>query len=191
MEELRDMAGLHVDTGAVLVDERGKMFEVLETERSFTRLGIVRVYETKFRSRTHGTQKRYYRYGESRYVRPRFCFGTLMPSDKLEQRKKDWQQMKRQDLRSALWVHQSIEADAEKKIAMIRIDEELEKLGMQSKMLLQVHDELIFEGPKSELDELRALVKRIRTESSRASLPPPSYPPGMSPSERSAMQRYK
>ena len=28
-------------------------------------------------------------------------------------------------------------------------------------MLLQVHDELIFEGPRSELEELRALVKEI------------------------------
>jgi DNA polymerase-1 len=47
------------------------------------------------------------------------------------------------------------------KIAMIRIDDELAQQGFETRMLLQVHDELIFEGPKSELDELRALVLRI------------------------------
>jgi DNA polymerase-1 len=38
------------------------------------------------------------------------------------------------------------------KIAMNRIDAELRERGFRSKMLLQVHDELIFEGPASELD---------------------------------------
>ena len=47
------------------------------------------------------------------------------------------------------------------KIAMIRIDDELEKAGFESKMLLQVHDELIFEGPQAELDRLRELVLRL------------------------------
>ncbi len=45
------------------------------------------------------------------------------------------------------------------KIAMIRIDEDLLAKKMKSRMLLQVHDELLFEGPKSELRELAALVK--------------------------------
>jgi DNA polymerase-1 len=43
------------------------------------------------------------------------------------------------------------------KVAMIRIDEKL--ASMQAKMLLQVHDELIFEAPPNEVDEVRALVK--------------------------------
>ena len=43
------------------------------------------------------------------------------------------------------------------KLAMIRIDEKLR--GMQAKMLLQVHDELVFEGPPEELDALRSMVK--------------------------------
>jgi len=43
------------------------------------------------------------------------------------------------------------------KLAMIRIDKKLE--GMQSKMLLQVHDELVFEVPEDELDEVRSMVK--------------------------------
>ncbi len=48
------------------------------------------------------------------------------------------------------------------KVAMIRIDEKLraEKLrGMQTKMLLQVHDELVFEAPPDEVDRVRALAK--------------------------------
>jgi DNA polymerase-1 len=44
------------------------------------------------------------------------------------------------------------------KIAMIQVQERLEKSGLRSKMLLQVHDELLFEAPESELADLRALV---------------------------------
>ncbi len=44
------------------------------------------------------------------------------------------------------------------KIAMIAIDKEMRKRGMQSMMLLQVHDELVFEVPGNELDELKDVV---------------------------------
>jgi len=47
------------------------------------------------------------------------------------------------------------------KIAMNRIDAEMRERGLRSKMLLQVHDELIFEGPASELDTLREMVLRV------------------------------
>jgi DNA polymerase-1 len=43
------------------------------------------------------------------------------------------------------------------KLAMIRIDEKLQ--GMQSKMVLQVHDELIFEAPPDEVEAVRAMAK--------------------------------
>jgi DNA polymerase-1 len=43
------------------------------------------------------------------------------------------------------------------KLAMIRIYRKLQ--GMQAKMLLQVHDELIFEAPPNEVDTLKKLVK--------------------------------
>jgi len=43
------------------------------------------------------------------------------------------------------------------KLAMIRIDEKLS--AMQSKMVLQVHDELIFEAPPEEVEAVRALAK--------------------------------
>jgi DNA polymerase-1 len=45
------------------------------------------------------------------------------------------------------------------KLAMIQIDEELRKRKLTSRMLLQVHDELLFEVPEIELDDMRALVK--------------------------------
>jgi DNA polymerase-1 len=44
------------------------------------------------------------------------------------------------------------------KIAMIRIHEKLEKGRFRSKMILQVHDELIFETPEQELDKLKEMV---------------------------------
>ena len=45
------------------------------------------------------------------------------------------------------------------KTAMIKVDNEMVKRRMQSKMLLQVHDELVFDMHKSEKTELKALVK--------------------------------
>ncbi len=45
------------------------------------------------------------------------------------------------------------------KIAMIRIDSELQKRKMKARMLLQVHDELVFEVPQPEVDGVRELVK--------------------------------
>ena len=46
------------------------------------------------------------------------------------------------------------------KIAMIRIARILAEKKMQSRLLLQVHDELVFEAPPAERDKLRDLVKK-------------------------------
>ncbi|HLJ28903.1 MAG TPA: DNA polymerase I [Candidatus Angelobacter sp.] len=45
------------------------------------------------------------------------------------------------------------------KVAMIRIDEELRAARMKSRMLLQVHDELLFEVPQAELETMRGLIR--------------------------------
>jgi DNA polymerase-1 len=45
------------------------------------------------------------------------------------------------------------------KVAMLRIYDRMQAEGLRAQMLLQVHDELVFECPKSELDALTALVK--------------------------------
>jgi len=45
------------------------------------------------------------------------------------------------------------------KIAMINIFDEFEKLQLKSRMILQVHDELVFDVHKSEVEQVRALVE--------------------------------
>ena len=45
------------------------------------------------------------------------------------------------------------------KLAMIKIDNELEKLKLKSKLILQVHDELIFDCPKGEIDIIKDMVQ--------------------------------
>ncbi|HKR68239.1 MAG TPA: DNA polymerase I [Streptosporangiaceae bacterium] len=44
------------------------------------------------------------------------------------------------------------------KVAMLRVDEDIRRSGLRSRMLLQVHDELLFEVAPGELDALRDLV---------------------------------
>ncbi len=45
------------------------------------------------------------------------------------------------------------------KLAMIRIDEEIRKRALKSRMTLQVHDELVFEVPENELDAMKPMVQ--------------------------------
>ena len=46
------------------------------------------------------------------------------------------------------------------KIAMIRVAHALKKEKLATKMIMQVHDELLFEGPASEVDAAKVLIKR-------------------------------
>lgn len=46
------------------------------------------------------------------------------------------------------------------KLAMIQIDQDLLEQKLKTKMLLQVHDELVFEVPQNEIEAVRALVKK-------------------------------
>ena len=46
------------------------------------------------------------------------------------------------------------------KLAMIRIDEILREEKLETKMLLQVHDELLFEAPPEEAETVSKMVKR-------------------------------
>ncbi|OGQ16815.1 MAG: DNA polymerase I [Deltaproteobacteria bacterium RIFCSPHIGHO2_02_FULL_40_11] len=57
------------------------------------------------------------------------------------------------------------------KIAMIQIQNEIEKKKLHSCMLLQVHDELVFEVEKSELEEMKALVKEKMEQALKLSVP--------------------
>jgi len=47
------------------------------------------------------------------------------------------------------------------KIAMVRMHAALSERGLQSRMLLQVHDELLFESPPAEVDAMAALARDI------------------------------
>jgi DNA polymerase-1 len=47
------------------------------------------------------------------------------------------------------------------KIAMLRVPEALKTAGLSGKMLLQVHDELVFECPKEETKETATIVQQV------------------------------
>lgn len=57
------------------------------------------------------------------------------------------------------------------KIAMIRIDDALKTRQLQSKMLLQVHDELVFEALPEELEQVQELVKYEMEHAAELSVP--------------------
>jgi DNA polymerase-1 len=57
------------------------------------------------------------------------------------------------------------------KVAMINLDREMVKDQLKSKMLLQVHDELIFEVPENELEEMSRLAPEIMSTALKLSVP--------------------
>lgn len=57
------------------------------------------------------------------------------------------------------------------KIAMIRIDRLLRERGLAAKMLLQVHDELVFESPPGEAEVLENLVRDAMENAAELSVP--------------------
>jgi DNA polymerase-1 len=58
---------------------------------------------------------------------------------------------------------QSLAADIIK-IAMVRLQREIEAVGLRGRMLLQVHDELLFEVPEAEIETFAEMVPRVMTE---------------------------
>lgn len=61
-------------------------------------------------------------------------------------------------------------ADIIKK-AMIIMDDRLREEGLQARLLLQVHDELIFEVPKEEIEKLEKLVPEVMEHAVELSVP--------------------
>jgi DNA polymerase-1 len=59
------------------------------------------------------------------------------------------------------------------KLAMIKVSNAIKKEGFKSKMILQVHDELIFDALRSEADELKACI----LENMESALPLPNQVP--------------
>ena len=57
------------------------------------------------------------------------------------------------------------------KIAMIRIQERMDALKLRSMMIVQVHDELIFEAPKVELEQMKAVVMELMPSAMTLAVP--------------------
>ncbi|WP_155970748.1 DNA polymerase I [Streptococcus ruminantium] len=57
------------------------------------------------------------------------------------------------------------------KVAMIRLDRALTETGLATRMLLQVHDEIVLEVPKSELEVVKTMVKEIMESAINLSVP--------------------
>ena len=57
------------------------------------------------------------------------------------------------------------------KVAMINIDRALSEGGFKTKMLLQVHDELLFEVPEEEIEPIKALIKEKMESAVKTKVP--------------------
>jgi len=57
------------------------------------------------------------------------------------------------------------------KVAMINLQREMDRLKLQSKLILQIHDELIFEVPPEELDRMKLLVPQVMSQAVKLSVP--------------------
>ena len=57
------------------------------------------------------------------------------------------------------------------KRAMVRLPAALREAGLRARLLLQVHDELLFEAPEDEADALAATAKRVMEAAARISVP--------------------
>ena len=57
------------------------------------------------------------------------------------------------------------------KIAMVSIQGRMDDLGLRSMMILQVHDELIFEVPQDEVDQMKAIVTELMPSAMSLAVP--------------------
>ena len=76
-----------------------------------------------------------------------------------ELRARRWELRKQGERFAVNMVIQGTAADI-MKVAMVRCDQAVKQAGLRSRMILQIHDELLFEGPAEEADE----VSRIAVE---------------------------
>ncbi|MFX3712198.1 DNA polymerase, partial [Streptococcus suis] len=57
------------------------------------------------------------------------------------------------------------------KLAMINLDKALTESGLETSMLLQVHDEIVLEVPVAELETVKAIVKETMESAISLSVP--------------------
>jgi DNA polymerase-1 len=46
------------------------------------------------------------------------------------------------------------------KVAMVKVDRAMKEAGLRSKMVLQIHDELVFDAPVDEIERLSEIIRR-------------------------------
>ena len=57
------------------------------------------------------------------------------------------------------------------KIAMIKVYKELKKRNLEAKIVLQVHDEMMIEAPKNEIDEVKTILKECMESATTLNVP--------------------
>ena len=57
------------------------------------------------------------------------------------------------------------------KVAMVRISEALKASNLKAQMIMQVHDELVFDVHKADLAQLKPIVKKCMEEAVQLSVP--------------------
>ena len=54
---------------------------------------------------------------------------------------------------------------------MVRMPQRLKEAGLETRMLLQVHDELVFEAPDDEIETAAALIKQTMEQAVNLAVP--------------------
>ena len=57
------------------------------------------------------------------------------------------------------------------KVAMVSVDQAIQKEGLQSRMIMQVHDELVFDVPRDEVEVMQNLVQTAMVSAVNLSVP--------------------
>ena len=57
------------------------------------------------------------------------------------------------------------------KIAMISVSKAIAKEGLETKMIMQIHDELLFEAPKNEVERASEIIKREMEKAATLDVP--------------------
>ena len=76
-----------------------------------------------------------------------------------ELRARRWEMRKQGERFAVNMVIQGTAADI-MKVAMVRCDQALTEAGLESRLVLQIHDELLFEGPEAEAESVREIAVR-------------------------------
>jgi DNA polymerase-1 len=97
-----------------------------------------------------------------------------------ELRARNWQMRKLGERLAVNTVIQGTAADIIK-VAMVRCHDALEQAGLKTRCILQIHDELLFEGPPEEMDQATEIVTREMVAAGGELDPPLTVDAGVGP----------